>query len=284
MSAFSQIDYRVEDRVAVISLARPDKMNGLTRVMEGELYDAMQMADRDDGVRAIVLTGQGRAFCAGMDMGELEHLAPDDIYDPARMRPFDTARRADFQTRYTYFPGLDTPVIAAINGAAAGLGMVFALCADMRFCSQTALFSTAFSRRGLIAEHGIAWLLSTTVGAPRRRPGSGKNRPCGSTLRAGKPAPGRDGLCARAQRTGVSALRPDNETAIVGGAFPGAGRGRGPRQPGNGEELRERGLQGRRSPFCGEAPAGVRRTLKQACNPVETTHWSALRCMNSVLW
>ena len=165
MSSFSQIDYRVEDRVAVISLARPDKMNGLTRVMEGELYDAMQMADRDDGVRAIVLTGQGRAFCAGMDMGELEHLAPDDIYDPARMRPFDTARRADFQTRYTYFPGLDTPVIAAINGAAAGLGMVFALCADLRFCSQTALFSTAFSRRGLIAEHGIAWLLSTTVGA-----------------------------------------------------------------------------------------------------------------------
>lgn len=164
VSKFSEVDYRVEAGVAIISFARPDKMNGTTRVMEGELYSAMQQADAQDDVRVIVLTGQGRAFCAGMDMGELETLSPEDIYDPAMMRPFHTAQRPDFQTRYTYFPALSKPVIAAINGAAAGLGMVFALCADMRFCSRTAVFSTAFSRRGLIAEHGIAWLLLQTVG------------------------------------------------------------------------------------------------------------------------
>lgn len=162
---FSDVSYAVEDHVAVIRFNRPDQMNGVTRRMEGELRDAMARADADDAVRVIVLTGEGRAFCAGMDMGELETLAPEDIYDPAMMRSFDTATRPDYQARYVYFPALRKPVIAAINGAAAGLGIVFALAADMRFASDKAVFSTAFSRRGLIAEHGIAWLLERAVGA-----------------------------------------------------------------------------------------------------------------------
>jgi enoyl-CoA hydratase/carnithine racemase len=80
------------------------------------------------------------------------------------MRPFDTSIRADFQGRYTYFQSLSKPVIIALNGATAGLGLIFALCADMRFASSKAVFSSAFSRRGLIAEHGSAWLLTQTVG------------------------------------------------------------------------------------------------------------------------
>lgn len=163
MMNLTQLRYTIDDHVAVIRFARPDQMNGITRVMEGELRAAMAAADADDTVRVIVLTGEGRAFCAGMDMGELETLAPGDIHDPAMMRPFDTQARPDFQARYLYFPALSKPVIAAINGAAAGLGIVFALTCDMRFASDKAVFSTAFSRRGLIAEHGIAWLMQHSM-------------------------------------------------------------------------------------------------------------------------
>ena len=162
--SYTQLGYAVADHVATISFNRPERMNALTRVMERELHAAMRAADADAAVRVIVLTGEGRAFCAGMDMAELAELPAEDIYDPAKMRPFDTAARPDFQGRYNYFPALNKPVIAAINGAAAGLGLIFALCADMRFASSAAAFSTAFSRRGLIGEHGAAWLLNNTVG------------------------------------------------------------------------------------------------------------------------
>ena len=151
-------------RVAVVTMNRPDKLNALTQVMEAELRDAMETLDRDDEVKAVVLTGAGKGFCAGMDINALEILPPDDIRAARWMRPFDMNRRADYQTRYGYFPALRKPVIAAINGAAAGLGLVFALYSDMRFASANAAFSTAFARRGLIAEHGIAWLLPRTVG------------------------------------------------------------------------------------------------------------------------
>lgn len=151
-------------RIAIVTMNRPDKLNALTRVMEAELRDAMEAVDRDDDIRVVVLTGAGKGFCAGMDINELEVLPPDDIRAAQWMRPFDMNRRADYQTRYGYFPAVRKPVIAAINGAAAGLGLVFALYSDMRFASSRAAFSTAFARRGLIAEHGIAWLLPRVVG------------------------------------------------------------------------------------------------------------------------
>jgi enoyl-CoA hydratase/carnithine racemase len=154
----------VAEGVATLTLNRPERLNALTRQMEDELYDAFKEAAFNPEVRVIVLTGAGRAFCAGMDMEELKDLPPDDISDPRRMRPFDMERRADYQTRYAYFQRCEKPVIAAVNGAAAGLGFVFALCCDLRFCAPQAIFSTAFSRRGLIAEHGIAWLLREAVG------------------------------------------------------------------------------------------------------------------------
>ena len=150
----TQIDYQVDDGVATITFNRPDKMNALTRVMERELRDTFDEAGADAGVRAIVLTGRGRAFCAGMDMDELEVLPPDDIRAQEWMRPFDMNRRADYQSRYSYFPAVPKPVISAINGAAAGLGFVFAAYSDFRFASSSAVFATAFAKRGLIAEHG----------------------------------------------------------------------------------------------------------------------------------
>jgi enoyl-CoA hydratase/carnithine racemase len=161
---YQQIQYAIEGATAVVTLNRPERMNALTKVLEAELRDAVERAGRDDEVRAIVLTGAGRAFCAGMDMDELEVLPPEDIRAEQWMRPYDMNRRADYQTRYSYFPAVPKPVISAINGAAAGLGLVLALYSDFRLASSTAVFATAFAKRGLIAEHGIAWILPRIVG------------------------------------------------------------------------------------------------------------------------
>lgn len=159
-----QIQFTVTGATAVISFDRPERMNALTKLLEAQLREAIEDAGSRADVRAIVLTGAGRAFCAGMDMDELEVLAPDDIRSQQWMRPFDMNRRADFQTRYSYFPAVSKPIICAINGAAVGLGLVMALYSDFRIASERAVFATAFARRGLIAEHGIAWMLPRIVG------------------------------------------------------------------------------------------------------------------------
>ena len=161
---YEQIVVEIADGIAILRLNRPDRMNALTSVMEAELRAAMEACDKDNRIRVIILTGEGRAFCAGMDMDELEALAPDDIRAAKWMRPYTMERRADYQSRYGYFPSISKPVIAAVNGAAAGLGLIFALYCDIRFASDKAVFVTAFSRRGLIAEHGIAWILPRIVG------------------------------------------------------------------------------------------------------------------------
>lgn len=161
---YQQILYSVDGPVATITLNRPTRMNALTKVLEAELRTAIEAAGRDKTVRAIVLTGAGKAFCAGMDMEELEVLPPEDIQAEQWMRPYDMNRRADYQTRYSYFPAAPKPIISAINGAAAGLGMVMALYSDFRIASDKAVFATAFAKRGLIAEHGISWILPRIVG------------------------------------------------------------------------------------------------------------------------
>lgn len=161
---YEQLIYAVDGPVATITLNRPERMNALTRVLEAELRSAIEQAGRDAAIRAIVLTGAGRAFCAGMDMEELEVLPPEDIRAEQWMRPYDMNRRSDYQTRYSYFPAAPKPIISAINGAAAGLGLVLALYSDFRIASDKAVFATAFAKRGLIAEHGIAWMLPRVVG------------------------------------------------------------------------------------------------------------------------
>jgi enoyl-CoA hydratase/carnithine racemase len=163
--------YNVADRVATITLHRPEKMNAWTAVMEQEVRSAMEEAERDANVRVIALTGAGRGFCAGADMSLLSGVADRGLDESTRERVLRRTElregvRPDFQKKYSYFPAIEKPVIAAINGPVVGLGLVIALFCDLRWASSTARFSTAFARRGLIAEYGIAWMLPRLVGLP----------------------------------------------------------------------------------------------------------------------
>ncbi len=162
---YQDILYSVGDRVATITLNRPDRMNAWTPTMERDVRHAMEAAAADDGVRVIVLTGAGRAFCAGADMDALKGLDPNDIKRRGGDLPaFDMNRRPDWQTRYGFYPSIAKPIIAMLNGATAGIGLVHALYCDLRFATDNTVFTTAFSRRGLIAEHGISWMLPHIVG------------------------------------------------------------------------------------------------------------------------
>ena len=166
-----ETQYSVADRVATITLNRPDKLNAWTATMEQEVRASMYEAERDSNVRVIVLTGAGRGFCAGADMSLLgaiaqkgiEHRSPDNfLHNSDNGQRQDV--RADFQKKYSYFPALEKPVIAAVNGPAVGLGFIISLYCDLRFASDSARFGTAFAKRGLIAEYGLAWLLPRLIG------------------------------------------------------------------------------------------------------------------------
>src|SRR5215469_7481046 len=168
---YEQILYTVADRIATISLNRPDKLNAWTTTMEREVRSAVEQGETDDTVRVIVLTGAGRGFCAGADMSLLGTVAKQGVTDQVRERAVHNtasepqgSAREDFQKKYSYFLAAKKPIIAAINGPVVGLGLVVALYCDLRFASDKAQFSTVFSRRGLIAEYGIAWMLPRIVG------------------------------------------------------------------------------------------------------------------------
>ena len=162
--------YAVSDRIATITLNRPDKLNAWTATMEHEVRAAMDQAERDENVRVIVLTGAGRGFCAGADMSLLESVTREgvgELHNDLLRNSGNGQRpnmRPDFQKKYSYFPAIQKPVIAAVNGPAVGLGFIISLYCDLRFASETARFGTAFARRGLIAEYGLAWLLPRWIG------------------------------------------------------------------------------------------------------------------------
>jgi enoyl-CoA hydratase/carnithine racemase len=161
---YQHILYEVSEKIATVTFNRPDRMNAWTPIMERDVRHAMELAAADDNVRVIVLTGAGRAFCAGADMDALKGLDPDDVKRAANLPAFDMNRRPDWQTRYGYYPSIPKPIIGMLNGATAGIGLVHALYCDLRFAADNTVFTTAFSRRGLIAEHGISWMLPRIVG------------------------------------------------------------------------------------------------------------------------
>ena len=165
---YEQIRYEVADPMATITLNRPQALNAWTDRMASEVKHAIARAESDPNAVAIVITGEGRGFCAGADLNDLKDISEGerDAGVPAGLDadPGDPSLGEDFRGTYTYLLSVRKPVIAAINGAAAGMAVPIALCCDLRFASEKALFTLAFSKRGLIAEWGSAWLLPRLVG------------------------------------------------------------------------------------------------------------------------
>jgi enoyl-CoA hydratase/carnithine racemase len=142
--------------VLVLTLNRPDRLNAWNDAMEQRYFALLDQAEADPDVRVVVVTGAGRGFCAGADMDDL------------RIIPGAQEQSLPYREIPCHRPLMMTkPLIAAVNGAAAGLGFVQAMYADVRFATPAAKFTTAFVRRGLIAEYGVAWLLPRLVGHSR---------------------------------------------------------------------------------------------------------------------
>lgn len=145
----------ISDGIAVLTLNRPERLNAWTGEMQVSYFDLLADCGGRDDVRAIVVTGAGRGFCAGADMGDLEALSGGD----------GSVTTAAHDDRPQTFPlTIRKPIIAAVNGACAGLGLVNALMCDLRFAAEGAKITTAFVRRGLVGEYGLAWLLPRLVG------------------------------------------------------------------------------------------------------------------------
>ena len=152
----TEVLYDVRNRVALITLNRPEKLNAWTPAMSAGYREALDNATADPDVRAVVLTGAGRGFCAGADLELLGGLAETG----ARVGGGD-AEPAQME------PAVPKPVIAAVNGPCAGLGFVRAMFCDIRIAAAGAKFTTAFARRGLVAEYGLSWLMPRLVGMSR---------------------------------------------------------------------------------------------------------------------
>jgi enoyl-CoA hydratase/carnithine racemase len=146
----------LDEGVATLTLNRPEVLNALTFEMRIGFTEALRRLDRDPAVRVIVVTGQGRGFCAGADTS---------VFAGAADRPGHL--RSNLGNLPTVALGLRKPVVAAVNGAAVGIGFAIMICADVAFVAEDAKLITAFSRLGLIAEHGTAWLLPRLVGRAR---------------------------------------------------------------------------------------------------------------------
>ncbi|REJ83251.1 MAG: enoyl-CoA hydratase [Acidobacteria bacterium] len=169
--AYQELIYEVEDPVATVTLNRPERLNALTGRLLSEIGHAFERAENDQRVVGIVLTGAGRGFSAGADMENLSSAAEGGGDGAGRAlpellasSPGDPEMGPDFDVTYGYFLKLRKPILAAINGPCAGLGFVLAMLSDLRFVSDRAVFTTAFANRGLVAEHGVSWILPRLIG------------------------------------------------------------------------------------------------------------------------
>jgi enoyl-CoA hydratase/carnithine racemase len=153
------VQRQVQDGVALLTLNRPDRLNAWTAEMERVYFGMLEECASSADVRVIVVTGAGRGFCAGADMQDLQALGAGKV---------DVDVEAALERRPQTFPlSIGKPIIAAINGACAGIGLVQALMCDLRFAAEGAKLTTAFARRGLVAEHGISWVLPRLIGPAR---------------------------------------------------------------------------------------------------------------------
>lgn len=159
MSA-GEIQFETMGRVALIRLNRPQTLNALTLAMLAEIRQLVTRAEADPEVTAIAFTGEGRGFCSGLDSAAL-------VESTRAGSGGQQSRGAGLPGMFSYLLEVSKPVISAVNGVAAGGGFILAMMSDLRFGSDNASFTTVFSKRGLVAEHGASWLLPRLVGASR---------------------------------------------------------------------------------------------------------------------
>jgi len=163
---FSQIVYEKLDRVAMVTMSRPEKLNAWTPRMGAEIQAAMMDAEHDNEVRVIIVTGAGKAYCAGADMKALSEVAEGraSVGGSAPADDWLKRQRPDYRSRYSWPLALSKPVIGAINGVCVGLGFTTCLYHDIRIASERARMGLIFVRRGLAIEHGNSWMLSRIIG------------------------------------------------------------------------------------------------------------------------
>lgn len=145
----------VDEGVLTLTFNRPDRLNAWTDAMGRRYFDLLEEAEKDPSVRAIVVTGAGKGFCAGADFQTLSAIQTGEYDEKPDPRP------------NTFPTTIAKPVIAAVNGACAGLGVVHALVCDLVFSAADAKWTTAFARRGLVAEYGLSWVLPRLMGQQR---------------------------------------------------------------------------------------------------------------------
>ena len=161
---FETLLYAVDDRIATITLNRPERLNAFTTRMMLDMIAAFDLTDADDGVGAVIVTGAGRAFCAGADLSAGGATFDRDARrDPARQRVGGVERDGGGQLTLRIFDSLK-PVIAAVNGPAVGVGVTMQLAMDIRMASNDARFGFVFARRGITPEAASSWFLPRLVG------------------------------------------------------------------------------------------------------------------------
>lgn len=154
-ASYDTIDFAIDSGVATLTLSRPDKLNAFTEHMHGEIRDAMTIVTTETDIRCLLLTGNGKGFCAGQDLGDLDMSALSDVLEK------------NYNPLVKSIVNLDKPVICAVNGVAAGAGANLALACDIVVAGRSASFIQAFSKIGLVPDAGGTWTLPRVVGAPR---------------------------------------------------------------------------------------------------------------------
>jgi enoyl-CoA hydratase/carnithine racemase len=159
----AEILFETIGRVALIRLNRPAQLNAITYGMLADIRRLVSVAEKDPEVTAIAFVGEGRGFCSGLDAELLRATTQAGETQASG----SAEARADPPGIFSYLPLISKPVISAVNGVAAGAGFILAMMSDLRFGSEAASFTTVFSKRGLIAEHGTSWVLPRMVGPGR---------------------------------------------------------------------------------------------------------------------
>ena len=168
-TCYAEIIYAVDGPAATITMNRPETLNALTDLTQAEIRHALAASDENPDVIGTVLTGAGRGFCSGVDMNALGAMSEagkrlGNMHEHLACDPGNPDKDPNFKSSPPYFLALRKPLIAAVNGACAGLGFSYATFCDMRFVDRTAKFVTSYAPRGLIAEHGTCWMLPRIIG------------------------------------------------------------------------------------------------------------------------